>query len=199
MYQWQVPHLLSYALAKMSHWSTEVPHFIIVPVCRSMTFKVLHSLVLNQLSHILYLVINCISFSFLKILFIYSWETEAETQAEWEGSPQEAQCRTQSQTPGSYLEPKADTQPLSYPGIPIFIFLKLKNIHIETQWQYLKKNDAALNTLIKNLLTSLGSHKGMCMFILNTYCPTVFQSCGINFHSYWQDMRVFVSLHVFNI
>ena len=39
-------------------------------------------------------------------------EREAETQAEGEvGFPN-------PRTPGSQLEPKADTQPLSHPGIP---------------------------------------------------------------------------------
>ena len=60
---------------------------------------------------------------FLKKDFIYSWEREreweAETQAEGEaGSPQGAQCRTQSQTPGSCPEPKAAAQLLSHPDIP---------------------------------------------------------------------------------
>ena len=46
-------------------------------------------------------------------------EREAETPAEGEaGSLQGAQCGTQSGIPGSCPEPKADTQPLSHPGIP---------------------------------------------------------------------------------
>ena len=45
-------------------------------------------------------------------------EREAETQAEGEaGSPQRAQCRTRSWNPGSCPEPKADAQPLNYPGV----------------------------------------------------------------------------------
>ena len=53
------------------------------------------------------------SYFFLKILFIHSWEThserEAETQAEVEAGPmQEDQCGTQSGTPESSPEPKAD-------------------------------------------------------------------------------------------
>ena len=58
-------------------------------------------------------------FKSLKILFIYSWETqrEAETQAEGEaGSLWGAPCGTRSQTPGSWPELKADTQPRSHPG-----------------------------------------------------------------------------------
>ena len=65
-------------------------------------------------------------FSFFKrILSIYSWVTqrEAETQAEEEaGSLRGAQCGTQSWTPGSWPEPKADAQPLSHPGVPLFFF-----------------------------------------------------------------------------
>ena len=57
-------------------------------------------------------------------------EREVETQAEGEaGSTQEARHRTRSQIPGSWLEPKADAQPLSHPGVlqelalnePVFI------------------------------------------------------------------------------
>ena len=33
--------------------------------------------------------------------------------------PTGAQCRTQSQDPGSCPGPKADTQPLSHPGVPL--------------------------------------------------------------------------------
>ena len=51
-------------------------------------------------------------------------EREAETKAEGEASSsQEARCGTQSQTPGSRPEPKADAQPLSHPGIPPHDFL----------------------------------------------------------------------------
>ena len=63
-----------------------------------------------------------IRISFFKYFFIHSLEThrEAETQAEGEvDSPQEAQCGTHPRTWGSYSEPKADAQPLSYPGVPL--------------------------------------------------------------------------------
>ena len=51
-------------------------------------------------------------------------EREAETQAEGEaGSMQGARCGTQSQDPESGPEPKADAQPLSHPGVPMFLFL----------------------------------------------------------------------------
>ena len=46
-------------------------------------------------------------------------QREAETQAEGEaGSMQEAQHGTQSQTPGSCHEPKADAKLLSHQGVP---------------------------------------------------------------------------------
>ena len=49
-------------------------------------------------------------------------EREAETWAEGEaGFLQGARCGTQSQIPGSCSEPKTDTQPLSHPGIPLFL------------------------------------------------------------------------------
>ena len=52
-------------------------------------------------------------------------EREAETQAEGEaGSPREARCGTQFWILGSGPEPKADTQLLSHPGIPIMYLFK---------------------------------------------------------------------------
>ena len=61
-------------------------------------------------------------------LFIHETEREreAETQAEGEsGSMQGTWRGTRSQIPGSCPEPKADTQPLSYPGIPFLCFFCL--------------------------------------------------------------------------
>ena len=60
-------------------------------------------------------------FILLKILFIYSWETQAEGIA---GSLQVPQCGTWSQDPGSWPEPKTDTQPLSHPGVRWVLTLK---------------------------------------------------------------------------
>ena len=52
-------------------------------------------------------------------------QREAETQAEGEtGSPQEARCGTLSLELGSHPEPKADAQPPSHQGAPIFYFIK---------------------------------------------------------------------------
>ena len=53
-------------------------------------------------------------------------EREAETQAEGEaGSLQGARCGTQSQESEICPEPKANTQPLSHPGVPLHTFLTL--------------------------------------------------------------------------
>ena len=57
--------------------------------------------------------------------FIYLFrrdnEIETETQAEGEaGSMQGARRGTRSRIPGSRPEPKADTQPLNHPSIPVF-------------------------------------------------------------------------------
>ena len=63
---------------------------------------------------------------FLKDLFINERqrEREAETQEEGEaGSSQGAQCGTQSQIPGSGLEPEAAAQPLSHPRDSAFVDL----------------------------------------------------------------------------
>ena len=62
---------------------------------------------------------------FFKILFIYSWETERQRHRQRE---KQAPCRDPNVgldpgTPGSHPGPKAGTQPLSHPGIPICSFL----------------------------------------------------------------------------
>ena len=59
---------------------------------------------------------------FLKILFIYSWETQRERQRHRQREKQ-APCREPDAgldpaTPGSHPGPKAGTKPLSHPGIP---------------------------------------------------------------------------------
>ena len=62
---------------------------------------------------------------FFKILFIYSREREAETQAEGEaGSTQGAQCGTRSQV--SRIRPWAEgkAQSLSHPGCPSCLVLR---------------------------------------------------------------------------
>ena len=57
--------------------------------------------------------------SFLKIDFIYSWEREAETEAEGEaGSMLGARCGTRSWDWGITTWAKGDVQLLSHPGIP---------------------------------------------------------------------------------
>ena len=58
-------------------------------------------------------------FYILKILYIYSWETQrgAETQAEGEAGPcREPDVGLDPRTPGSCPEQKANSQPLSHPG-----------------------------------------------------------------------------------
>ena len=63
---------------------------------------------------------------FLKILFIYSWDTEkeAETQAEGEaGSLWGPDAGLDPGTPGLPLEPKADTQPPRHPDVPQLMIL----------------------------------------------------------------------------
>ena len=61
-------------------------------------------------------------------------EKEAETQAEGEaGFCKEPDARLDPRTPGSRPEPKADTQPLSHPGLPSNIFsyefIYTENLH----------------------------------------------------------------------
>ena len=69
----------------------------------------------------------CSLLFFLKILFIYSWDTErgGETQAEGKaGHPhREPDAGLDPRIPGSCPEPKADGQPLSHPGTPKLLVL----------------------------------------------------------------------------
>ena len=73
---------------------------------------------LNQLSH----PGSHQHFFFFKILFIYSWETqrERERHRQWEkqASYGDPNAGLNPRTPGSWLEPKADAQPVSHPGAP---------------------------------------------------------------------------------
>ena len=58
---------------------------------------------------------------FKDFIYLFMRDTERQKQAEGEaGSLQLAQCRLKSRTPRSRPEPKADTQPMSYPGILLF-------------------------------------------------------------------------------
>ena len=68
-----------------------------------------------------------IFYFFLKILFIYSWETQRGRQRHRQREKQ-APCREHDT--GSWPEPKA--QPLSHPGAPNPVFLKavLRNINV---------------------------------------------------------------------
>ena len=70
--------------------------------------------------------ISFISF-FLKILFIYSWETQREEQRHWQRKKQ-AHCREPNagldpSTPDSRPEPMAVAQSLKHPGAPVRHFL----------------------------------------------------------------------------
>ena len=65
-------------------------------------------------------------FFFLKILlFIHEREREGGRDRGEAGSSQGAQGRTQSPDPTSHPELKADTQPLSHPGVPAFHFYRI--------------------------------------------------------------------------
>ena len=74
----------------------------------------------------------CLFFKFLKFIlkiFIYLFmrdtQRKTETYAEGEaGSSQGASCRAWFWTLRSHPEPKADAQPLSYPGVPGFCLVR---------------------------------------------------------------------------
>ena len=56
---------------------------------------------------------------FFKILFIYSWERHR--QREKQAPCREPNVGLDPRSPGSSPGPKADAQPLSHPGVPVFI------------------------------------------------------------------------------
>ena len=69
---------------------------------------------------------------FIKLLFIYSWETQKERQRHRQREKQ-APCREPDMgpdpgTPGSCPGPKAGAKPLSHPGIPDLKFFYLSQI-----------------------------------------------------------------------
>ena len=58
---------------------------------------------------------------FLKILFIFHERGEREREAEEKQAPcREPNVGLDPRTLGSQPEPKADAQPLSHPGVPVF-------------------------------------------------------------------------------
>ena len=71
---------------------------------------------------------------FFKVLFIYSWETQRERQRhrqrEKQAPYEEPDAGLDSGTPGSCPEPKADVQPLSYSGVPLFWCFYDSDMHI---------------------------------------------------------------------
>ena len=77
---------------------------------------------------------------FLKILFIYSWETHRKRQRHRQREKQapcgEPDVGLDPRTLGSCPEPKADAQPLSHPGVPHYYFLT-KNL-IMVKYTYYK-------------------------------------------------------------
>ena len=82
---------------------------------------------------------------FKKILFIYSWKTQWESETltgDSEAPFRDSDAWLDPKTPGSLPELKADTQPLSPPGIPAFLKSKIKMI--------LPKHLAQLNYRIIN-------------------------------------------------
>ena len=72
---------------------------------------------------------------FLKILFLYSWETWKERQRHRQREKQAPQGEPDlgltPRIPGPHHEPKADTQPLSHPGIPPWCFIFLLQVLFE--------------------------------------------------------------------
>ena len=71
---------------------------------------------------------STVKYFLLKILFIYSGETQREREAETRQREKKAPCGEPDvglypRTPGSHPGPKADAKPLSHPSVPTFTFL----------------------------------------------------------------------------
>ena len=66
---------------------------------------------------------------FLKIVFIYSWEVQRDMQRHRQREKQ-APAGLHSRTPGSWPEPKVDTQSLSHPGAHHYQCFNSKPHHI---------------------------------------------------------------------
>ena len=108
--------------------SLTLPLSLSLPACMHSLCLILYYF--NYYSSIVILV----SFNFIlfkKYLFIYSWETDRERQRHREREKQapceESDVGHDPRIPGSWTEPKADTQPLSHPGAPhstSFLFFK---------------------------------------------------------------------------
>ena len=73
-------------------------------------------------------------FLFLWILFIYSWDTQREgqrhRQREKQAPHREPDVGLDPRNPGSWPELKADTQPLSHPGVLRFFILFFKGFYL---------------------------------------------------------------------
>ena len=80
-----------------------------------------------------------IKFFFFKILFIYSWETQRERQRHRQREKQapcdEPDVGLYPRTLGSHPELKADTQLLSYSGIPSLFFFFSLNAMVVFDWR----------------------------------------------------------------
>ena len=107
-------------------------------------------------------------FLFLKILFIYSQETQREWQAETQvvkeaGSMKGARWGTWSRTMGSWPEWKADAQLLSHPGILELHFLKLfwrqaflQDLHMVQPYAKTRKEGKCVPCISWNRCPSVG-------------------------------------------
>ena len=100
---------------RSTNWATQTPHKI------NIFLKMEYGSWLTRA--------NCKIFGnfgfFLKILFIYSWETRRERQRQAEGAAGSMQgARLNPGTAGSHPGPKAGTQLLSHLGIPYSVILK---------------------------------------------------------------------------
>ena len=87
---------------------------------------------------------------FLKILFIYSWETDRERGRDTGRGRNRLQCRERDVgfdpgTPGSRPGPMAGSKPLNNPGIPICYILMKKFLEAKSVQKVGRQNTQILN------------------------------------------------------
>ena len=134
-----------------------------------------------------------ICFLFVKILFIYSWETHRGRDTGRGRSRLLARTLMvglDPSTPGSRPELKTDAQPLSHPGAPIyFLFTQL-----ELHWIFIpfKKYKATKKEIV-------GITSKALPYVLRILCKCQFNGRTISCYKYWVNyiiVSIFLNIQI---